>query len=221
MTRHSVYLCGFGTTLSWERVEDRGVEVNEDRIVIEKRPSTVDELILGVTEVFERHDLDYVVVSGYVAVLLGRSRSTEDIDVLIERPSRETAEAVADDLQDAGYWGCAMPLSELYETFADGLPIRIAEDGDRVPNVEAKVVRGDYDRLSLSETVTVVFGDRTLTIVRPELQIAYKLGMSAQRDTEDAQHLYCTLGESLSTEALEGYVRRLGVEDQYDRLKTD
>lgn len=193
----------------------------ENQIVVEKEPCTVDELILGVATVFERHELDYVVVSGYVAVLLGRSRATEDVDVLIQQPDEATAAAVADDLREAGYWGCAMPLSELYVTLSDNLPVRIAEKGDRVPNVEVKVVGDDYDRLSLSETTTVSFGDQTLTIVQPELQIAYKLGMSAQRDTEDARHLYHTLGENLSTEALETYVRRLGVEDQYARLRTD
>jgi hypothetical protein len=195
------------------------MEFTEDEIFIEKPPTALDRLILDVARVFEANDVRYVVVSGYVAVLLGRSRATEDIDVLTERFDRETAESVADDLRDAGFWGSAMPLDDLYDTLADGLPVRIAESGERVPNVEMKFVSDEYDRLSLSDTTTVSFGDEVLQIVAPELQIAYKLGMSADRDFEDALHLYRMTRESLTPDKLEGYVERLGVEDQYAELR--
>lgn len=189
--------------------------------VVEKDPSVLDELILDVADVLAANGVEYAVVSGYVAVLFGRSRATEDIDVLIERCDAETAASVADDLSDEGLWGAAMPLDDLYVTLADDLPVRVARHGDRVPNVELKFVTDEYDRLSLSNTITVEFGERTLQIVQPELQIAYKLGMSAERDFEDARHLYETTRETLSTDALESYVERLGVESSYRRLRDD
>lgn len=200
-------------------VRQSSVNFTDEKIVAERPPSPLDELILDVAEILETNDVQYVVVSGYVAVLFGRSRSTEDIDVLTEQFDREIADSVTTDLQETGYWGPAMPLDDLYETVSDGLPIRIAESGNRIPNVELKFVSDEYDRLSLSDTIEVDFDGRSLQIVTPELQVAYKLGMSAERDFEDATHLYQTVQRSLNTTKLESYVEQLGVEDGYERLR--
>lgn len=43
--------------------------------------------------------------------------------------------------------------------------------------------------------------------------------MGAQKDFEDAIHLYATTGTNLNRRALERYVERLGVEEEYDRLR--
>jgi hypothetical protein len=60
------------------------MEFEEDAVSIEKEPSELDELVLDVTGILDDLDVAYAVVSGYVAVLLGRSRATEDVDVITE-----------------------------------------------------------------------------------------------------------------------------------------
>lgn len=194
------------------------MEFTDDGIVIDKPPSDLDRLILDVATILDDQNIEYVVVSGYVAVLLGRARATEDIDVVTERFDSDTAASLADELADAGYWGPAMPLDEMYETLADDLPVRIAEDGHRVPNVELKFATDGYDRASLSEPTTVHFGEERLRIGGLELQIAYKLSMGAQKDFEDALYLYEVAEPTLNTSKLERYVDELCVEDEYDRL---
>jgi len=52
-----------------------------------------------------------------------------------------------------------------------------------------------------------------------ELQVAYKLYLSAQKDFEDAVHLYTLFEESLSTRELERWVEKLGVSEEYERLR--
>ena len=52
-----------------------------------------------------------------------------------------------------------------------------------------------------------------------ELQIAYKLYLSVQKDFEDAVHRYSMFEENLSTLELQRCVTKLGVEDEYERLK--
>lgn len=76
-------------------------------------PSALDELVLDVTDILEDAEIDYAVVSGYVPVLLGRSRATEDIDVLAEPFSETKADELVDALRDAGYWGSALPLDRI------------------------------------------------------------------------------------------------------------
>jgi hypothetical protein len=48
----------------------------------------------------EAISIEYTVVSGYVAVLLGRSRATEDIDVITEPFSKATATELAGRLRE-------------------------------------------------------------------------------------------------------------------------
>jgi len=194
------------------------MEFTGDGVVIDKRPSELDELVIDVVDILEDVGVSYTVVSGYVAVLFGRARATEDIDVLVEPFDEPTARELANRLRDAGYWGSAMPLYDLYETVTDGLPVRIAEDGDIVPNVELKFASDEYDRLSLQNTTVVRLAGNEIRIGSLELQIAYKLGMGTRKDFEDALYLYEAVGRNLNTDKLETYVERLGVEDEFGRL---
>ncbi|MFB6143309.1 MAG: hypothetical protein ABEJ30_08230 [Halorientalis sp.] len=195
------------------------MEFTDGGIRLEKEPNALDALIFDVSDVLESNGLNYAVVSGYVIVLLGRARATEDIDVLVEPFDEETADAVAEGLRAAGYWGPAMPLDDLHATLADGLPVRIAEEGHRVPNVELKFPSDEFDRTSLEERTTVRFPNRTLAIGPLELQIAYKLSMGAQKDLEDALYLYEVAEGTLNTTELEAYVERLDVRERYERLR--
>ncbi|WP_303704048.1 hypothetical protein [Haloquadratum walsbyi] len=83
--------------------------------------------------------MEYVIVSGYVAILTGRSRSTEDIDVILESLSETETEQLVTELKNQGYWGMAMPLNEMYSMLSEGsrIRIRIAEDGEMYKLYEA------------------------------------------------------------------------------------
>jgi hypothetical protein len=196
------------------------MEFTDEGVVIDKPPSDLDELVVDVVDALEDVGVDYVVVSGYVAVLFGRSRATEDIDVITERFDEAVATRLSRELQDRGYWGSAMPLDDLFETMSDDLPIRVAEHGHRVPNVELKFASDEYDRTSLRNTIQVSLSGTEITVGSLEFQIAYKLSMGAQKDFEDALYLYEVAGNSLNTRQLEEYVRKLGVEEEYDRLRS-
>lgn len=195
------------------------MEFTEDGIILEKPLNDLDRLILDVVEALEAFDIQYAVVSGYVAVLFGRARATEDIDLIVRPFDEDVADELAATLEDAGYWGTAMPLDDLHETVADGLPVRIAPEGHRLPNVEMKFARNEYDDASLENSHTVRLPDGSLQIGSLELQIAYKLDMGAQKDFEDAVYLFELLEGTLNRSALEGYVDKLEVNDQYEKLR--
>jgi hypothetical protein len=195
------------------------VEFVDDTVVIDKPLNDLDRLVLDVAGILEDVGISYAVVSGYVALVFGRARATEDIDVIVEHFDRETADELTDALQKAGYWGSAMSLEECYDTLADDLPVRIAEDGHRVPNVELKFPTDEYDRASLENTITVRLPEGSLSVGELELQIAYKLHMGTQKDREDALYLYEVTEGTLNHRALEEYTDALGVEEDYDRLR--
>lgn len=109
------------------------------------------------------------------------------------------------------------------EMFTGGDNIWVARDDEMVPHLEVKFVDDEYDRASLENKITarITSVGAELPIGPLELQIAYKLHLSAQKDFEDAFHLYTMFEESLRTTALEHGVERLGVADEYERLQRD
>lgn len=194
------------------------MEFEEEAIIIDKEPSALDELVLDVTDVLADLNIRYAVVSGYVAVLLGRSRATEDIDVITESFSKSTAAELADRLRTSGYWGSAMPLDSIHEMLSDGSIIRVAEDGHRVPNVELKFATDEYDRASLENTISIRLNDRELRAGELELQIAYKLYLGSNKDFEDAVYVYELAEQTLNNHKLEQHAKDLGVKEEYERL---
>ena len=195
-----------------------GVELTDRGLIVDREPNRLDELAIGFSETLSGLDIDHVFVAGYVAILAGRSRSTEDIDVFIERCSAERIDELVTEMKKEGYWGPAMPLSETYGNLSTGTNIWVAPDGEMTPHLEVKFPSDEFDNASLANTVDAHVGGHTIPIGPLELQIAYKLSLGSRTDLEDAAHLYTLFGETLSRARLEVWVERLDVEDRYERL---
>jgi len=196
-----------------------GIELRNGTLVVEREPNQLDELTIRFSEILDQFDIEHVYVAGYVSILAGRARSTEDIDVLIERIGEETADELAERLDEEGFWGPAIPLFSMYEMLDNGDNIWVAPEDQITPHLEVKVARDEFDRASLGNAITARIGDAAISIGPLELQIAYKLHLSAQKNIEDAVHLYTLFEEGLSVSRLEEWVQRLNVEDEYERLK--
>lgn len=198
-----------------------GIELRDGTLVVDREPNDLDDLAIRFSSILYDLGIQHVFVSGYVAILAGRSRATEDIDVLLERVDDETLTELAARLDSAGLWGPAMPLDTIAEQLNDGANIWVARDNEMVPHLEVKFVDDEFDRASLENRIAaqITDADTTLPIGPLELQIAYKLYLGAQKDFEDAVHLYTLFEESLSMTRLEQWVQKLGVEDDYERLK--
>ena len=143
----------------------------------------------------------------------------EDVDVLIERVDRETADELATELDEEGFWGPAMSLTSMYEKFDNGEDIWVAPDDQITPHLEMKFARDEFDRASLENAITARTGGEAIPIGPIELQIAYKLYLGSRTNVEDAVHLHALFEESLSVARLEEWTTRLGVEDEYERLE--
>jgi hypothetical protein len=198
-----------------------GIELRDGVLVVDRATNDLDELAIRFSSILSDLDIDHVFISGYVTILAGRSRATEDIDVLLEPIDDETIAQLASRSKDDGLWGPAMPLDSMAEMLTGGDNIWVARDDEMVPHLEVKFVDDEYDRASLRNRTTARLTDVgvELPIGPLELQIAYKLYLSAQKDFEDAVHLYTLFEETLSSSKLERWVERLGVEDEYDRLE--
>ncbi|MFB6121247.1 MAG: hypothetical protein ABEJ68_09050 [Halobacteriaceae archaeon] len=140
-------------------------------------------------------------------------------DVLVVEREPNRLDELATALEEEGFWGPAMPLSSMYELLDHGDNIWVAPEDQITPHLEVKFVRDEFDRASIDNAMTAAIGDERIPIGPLELQIAYKLSLGAQKDVEDAVHLYTLFEEDLSGSRLNEWATRLGVENEYDRLK--
>lgn len=200
------------------------MELTEDTLTVNRERSELDKEVLAFTRILSYCEVDYVIVSGYVAILTGRSRSTEDIDIILESLSEADTEHLVTELRNRGYWGMAMPLEEMYPLLSDGGRIRIAEDGELFPNFKTWFVSNGVEHEALANPLTVMFDEGQINVSPIELQIAYKLRLAQSADSlrgkdfEDALHLYFTFEEQFNREQLEMYVTALDVEHYYAEL---
>lgn len=197
-----------------------GVRLQDGDLVVERPQNELDKLAIGFSTQLSRLNIDHVFIAGYLAILTGRARATDDIDVLIESLDESRVEQLVDELEANGYWGPAMPLSEMYGNLSAGTNIWVAPSNQMTPHLEVKSPSDKFDRASLSNAINAHIGDERIPIGPLELQIAYKLFLGGQKDLEDAAHLYLLFQESLSTTELESWVDELGVTEQYARLKS-
>ena len=58
--------------------------ITNSKIEIDREPSDLDYFAIAFTKILEKH-ASYVIVSGYVSILLGRARASEDIDIIIPK----------------------------------------------------------------------------------------------------------------------------------------
>lgn len=201
------------------------MELSDDTLSLSRVPSALDEAVIEFTRVLDIVDLRYVVVSGYVVILTGRSRATEDVDIVLEPLSESRVDDLVTTLTDHGYWGMAMPLEEMYAMLSEGDRVRIAKEGELFPNFEVWFASNDIEQLALEHALTAELEDHHIEISPLELQLAYKLRLAQQagstegKDFEDALHLHLTFGERLKTDALERFIDELDVRDYYDELE--
>lgn len=207
-------------TITPKSVKMGGIRLRGDTLVVEREPNNLGHLAIQFSSVLDSINIDHVFVSGYLAILTGRSRATEDIDVLLEKTTSEKISQLVARLQDNGFWGPAMPLEEMETMLNDN--IWIARENEMVPHLEVKFADDEYDRASLTNKIEAKMkrAEATLPIGPLELQIAYILFLGTTKDFEDATHLYYLFEENLSIPELQRWISKLDVEEEYERLKS-
>lgn len=201
------------------------MELNDGVLTIEKEVSTLDERTFEFLDVLESVGIDYVVVSGYLLLLTGRNRMTEDVDVILAVSRRSELEAFAGRLAENGYVATPPPIERLAEFIQDS-HVDVSKEGTRVPSFDLSLADTEIERLALEDSLTVAFAGRTIPVCPLEQQIAYKLYLAGDprewkgTDFEDALHLYRVFGEQLNREEIEAYVHELDAEVAWDELRT-
>lgn len=195
-------------------------EFSEKRIVFNRELSYLDKLVIDFTEILSELKIDYVIISGYIAILFGRSRNTEDVDLFIEKMDFNKFELFWNKLIEKDYE--CINVSNAKEAFEDylneKLAIRFAVKGTFEPNFELKFPKTKYNSYSLNHKIEVLINNKSILTSEIELQIAFKLYLSSEKDLEDARHLYNVFKKELNIELLKHHIKELKVEKEAERI---
>ncbi len=196
-------------------------------IRIDKVINDLDQFVIDFIEILEKH-VPYVIVSGYVSILLGRTRSSEEVDLLVPKMDFKDFEILFSDLENRDY-ECANTSNskEAYEMLREHA-IRFFKQGKPIPNMEFKSISNEVQKYAIDEKIKIIFGNSVLFTSPLELQIAYKLSLmakgdieeiSSDKDFEDAKHLYELFKEDLDKDKLEYFIKLFKVKDKMEILE--
>jgi len=189
-----------------------------NRIVVSGKYITLlDRFVMDFVRTLER-ETPYVVVSGFVAILFGRSRGTEDVDVLIPRLEPEDFAAVHEVLRRGGFGFLSEDdeADDLYAMLAANRAIRIARTDEFIPNIEMKFARDEVDRFVLRDRVDIELPGGSIFISPIPIQIAYNLYLGGRKDIEDALYLWEIFRDDLDSGAMNAALAQFGVRgDEY------
>lgn len=186
-----------------------------------KKLNNLDIFVLDFVKILEKY-ARYVIVNGYVSILFGRSRATEDIDILVER---KDLTSFFKTLDKKSYWLINTEADEVNEMLYESA-VRVAKKGSVIPNFEIKFAKTRIDELALNNRVKLCFGKRKLYISPIDLQIVYKLFLGSEKDIEDARHIFNLFVDYLDLNRIHSLAKDLKVEsklkllgDFHDRFK--
>ena len=161
---------------------------------------------------------EYVIVSGYVSILLGRSRATEDVDLLIPRLKKSDFHTLWETVQVNGFECLNTSKEQEAWEMLEEHAIRFARKGHPLPNMEFKMIKRPLDQYAFDNKIAVRTEKAILFISPLEMQIAYKLFLGSEKDIEDARHLYRLFKEKLNKEELLDACMKLEVVDKQELL---
>ena len=167
------------------------IEFSKGKIVFDKELSDLDRFVLDFVDILNKGKIKYVIVSGYVVLLFGRPRATEDVDILTEHFDFNKFEALVSLLKNSGFEIMNSPdVSELYYEFLKkSTAIRIFR-GNIYPNIELKFAHNDLNMEALKNPLKIIVNKQEFLISPLEQQISYKLYLGSDKDVQDAKYLF-------------------------------
>jgi len=193
------------------------IEFN-DKIRFKKEFNSLDNFVLDFISILDELKIRYVLISGYVSILFGRSRSSEDIDIIIERLDLQKFKELWNKLSESFECINAGNAEQAYnEYLLTHHAIRFAKIKKFIPNMEVKFPKIELESWALSNKKEVTVNNKILFISPIELQISFKLYLGSEKDIEDAKYLYELFKEKLDLELLYEFNRKLKIVEVFNK----
>ena len=167
------------------------------RIVEDK--TLLDKFATDFVSILEKY-AKYIIVSGFVAIAHGRSRGTEDIDIIIERISRQKFILLHNALVKNKFECLQSKKPEvIYDDYlAKNISVRYIKKGTFVPEIELKFAKDRLDEYQLKTRKKLPLTNLNVYFSSIEMNVAFKEELlKSEKDIEDAKHLRIIYSDAL------------------------
>ncbi len=175
--------------------------IENGAIVMKRELTDLDRFVKDFLEVLQNHSC-HLIVSGFVSISSGRTRGTEDVDVLVPVMGKSKFIELFKNLQESGFW-CYQgeTAEEVYDYFKELSSIRFARTDELFPNME--VIPIDETRkakfFEFNHPQKMRVQDFEFNIPPIEFEIMYKeMVLKGKKDIEDARHLRVMFSELIN-----------------------
>jgi len=156
----------------------------------------------NVCRILRECSINYVIVGGIAAILLGVDRITIDIDIIVHVADSDEVKVIVECLKRGGY---KIDLYEALEAFKDKTHFTILLESGRM--IDFKYAESTLDFNTLKRKMIIKIDEEEIPISPLEELIAAKLVvLGSQKDVEDALQLMYIYVDKIDWGLLESYV---------------
>ena len=161
----------------------------------------LDKFTENFCNIVENH-AEYIICSGFVSIAHGRARGTEDVDMIVERLSKDKFVALHNDLKKEGFICIQSDNPKIiYEEYLNnGESVRYVYEsiGFFPQEMEVKFAKDDLDKNQIKERVKFPLTGLNVYFSSIESNVAFKEELlKSEKDLEDARHLRRIYKETL------------------------
>ena len=99
--------------------------INKNTIKLDKEINELDKFVFNFAKILRKYT-DYVILGGYVPILLGRTKTTDEIDIFVKHLSKEKIDKFYHDI-GKNYWSLNAENSAFaHKLLMKNLAIRIS-----------------------------------------------------------------------------------------------
>jgi hypothetical protein len=172
------------------------------------------EVVKEASRVLNRLGSDYALVGGVAVSGWGVTRTTADVDVIIDLKERD-AERLAADFAESGF---SVTVQDIIAALREKAHFTIF-DNHSAYRIDAKGAYGDAARETLASRRAVVLQGVRSFLASPEDTIANKLLYGSEQDLQDAEGIFVRQLESLDLDRLKSLCSKLGVLKELSNLE--
>jgi hypothetical protein len=194
------------------------IEYTHKNIIFEKELNNLDNFVIDFCKILDKLKISYVIISGYIPILFGRNRTSEDVDMFIEKMDYARFNELWINLSEKFECLNTFECREAYQEYlSSGIALRFSKKGEFIPNMEVKFPKVSLDDLSLKERIKVSVNNHIMYISPLEIQVVFKLFLGTEKDIEDSRYLFALFKDKLDKRVMEDLFRKLKIDAGYKR----
>ena len=186
----------------------KGYELKDNVLHLNRELTSLDLFVKDFLTILKKYS-DYLVVSGFVSISTGRTRGTEDVDIIFPVIEKSKFFLLFEELKKMDFWCYQGDTAEEAYSYVKNLEsLRFARIGEIFPNIEF-IPFNETKKAKLfefSHPQQIQIDGFEFKIPPLEFEILYKeIVLSGKKDLEDAKHLRTFFSGILKEEKFKEY----------------